>query len=126
MLRDPVTMEQDYRRSARPPLVTLGRLTIAFGIAMTVLAFFLALSGRPGCAKAAEIVELEDIVTIDVQDADSIRAAMDGAGYKRIILDPDRYLNSLMFCMRRVQQAFPDILTEDSGLAGVWHVPHTG
>ena len=127
-MHDPETMAQEHRRQMRKPWITLPRLMIAFGIALTVLAFFLAMSGRPGCAKAqsTEIVELEDIVTIDVQDADSIRAAMDGAGYARIVLDPDRYVSSLIFCMSRLQAAFPDILTEDIGLAGVWYVPHTG
>ena len=50
-MNDPVTMEQEHRRQMRKPLFTLPRLLIAFGLALTVLAFFLALSGWP-CRKA--------------------------------------------------------------------------
>ena len=46
-MHDPETMAQQHRRLMRKPLLTLPRLMIAFGIAMTVLAFFLALSGCP-------------------------------------------------------------------------------
>ena len=83
MLRDPVTMEQDYRRSARPPLVTLGRLTIAFGIAMTVLAFFLALSGCPlRKARASDA-----LIRIDVSSVASYRAYFERIGAEKIKAD---------------------------------------
>src|SRR3990167_6889786 len=91
---DPDTMIERHRRMMRMPWLTMNKLMIVFGIALTVLAFFFALSGCPTRkAHGAEPSHLTDpeIIVIDVHDPDSIRAAMDGAGYARVELDPNRY-----------------------------------
>ena len=129
MTPDPDTMIERHRRLMRRPWLTMNKLMIGCGIALTVLAFFFALSGCPERkAHGAEPSHLTDpeIVVVDVHDPDSIRAAMDGAGYARVELDPNRYIGGLVRCITGIQRAFPDIPTEDIGVAGVWHIPDSG
>ena len=126
MTPDPDTMIERHCRMMRKPWLSMTKLAIVFGLALTVLAFFFALSDCQ--AQAVEPSHLTDpeIVVVDVHDPDSIRAAMDGAGYARVELDPNRYIGGLVRCITGIQRAFPDIPTEDIGVAGVWHIPDSG
>jgi len=71
MTPDPDTMIERHHRMMRPPWFTMGKLMIGFGLALTVLAFFFALSGCPERkAHGAELAESYSFNPSDNADMD--------------------------------------------------------